>query len=1193
MIFHRSSAFVAMAVAVTFAIALCQPVFAQSTISTGSVVGIATDPSGAVVTNAKVSIKNEATGQVIEVTTNSSGAYNSGALVPGQYTVRFAAPGFRSVVTNVTVLVGNTTAANVKLQVGQADQVIDVQGVEVQVNTEQAIVQGVLSATQIESLPVNGRNFLDLAQLEPGVQIQDGQNFDPTKAGYSSISFGGRFGRTARIEVDGVDVSDETVGTTTTDIPASAIQEFQLSQSSLDLSNELTSSGAVNVTTRSGTNSFHGEAFEFFRDSSIAAALPGPKAPFQRDQFGGRFGGPIIKNRLFFFLDGERTKQDLFAPQPISDPFTQYSGGFQDPFRDTTVLAKADYQLTHSAHFFYRYTYFQNSLLANAGYAFSVYKNKDITRTNAVGLDFNTGSFTHSLRFQYLKFENQIVDATKGTSLPFANLGLELLMGNTGLDTGPNWLAPQATIQSNKQIKYDGSKTIGPHIIRYGVAYNRILGGGFAYFYALAAQLSTNIGDAETGFAAGGPFQGGVNNPLNYPVETVYLSNGQGYTTPQPSFGLPAGLLGPDNRIGLYLGDNWRIRRTLTLSYGLRYVRDSGRTDSNIAGIPELNNLVPGMPNLGAPVKQPNSNFAPQLGFAWDVTGRGKTSIRGGVGLFYENAVWNNVLYDAPYREAKGVFNQTPLACNGAGKPQQILVGNGQTIGPGLNGVPNFCGTGNQGDPNQFVAIGSAAADIAALQQQYQTLSPFDLNAANPNYAGSAIDAGFAPTTYANMYYPDYKSPRSVQMNIGIQQEIRLGMVLSADYLRNVQTHYLLGVDVNHTGDSRYFDKNAAQTAIATTLSQCGVSTIDQAIQACPGLYPLGGGASMSDFGANGLTSSAEFGGVCSNPNVLGVGCAFPGLNANAPPLQFLMPIGRSVYNALQVKLTDNVKTTWRGLRAVNMQFAYSLSRFENSGSGPGAGGSTAASPGASDQDFIGQALDQRSVNKYFGPSVLDRTHQFSLGAFADLPVGFQLSTILHFWSPLSTALIVPATTSGYGEIFRTDFTGDGTTQDPIPGTTIGSFMRGINASNVNAAIDRYNSTYAGKPTPAGQVLIQNNLFTESQLVSLGAVAPTVPDAPPGQVNMAWLRAFDLKLSWSHTFLERLTIEPSMGLYNFFNFANYDLPGSALNGLLTGGAGQINGTTRPDHNVNRVGVGTGVYGLGAPRQIEFGLRLTF
>jgi hypothetical protein len=124
-------------------------------------------------------------------------------------------------------------------------------------------------------------------------------------------------------------------------------------------------------------------------------------------------------------------------------------------------------------------------------------------------------------------------------------------------------------------------------------------------------------------------------------------------------------------------------------------------------------------------------------------------------------------------------------------------------------------------------------------------------------------------------------------------------------------------------------------------------------------------------------------------------------------------------------------------------------------------------------------------------------------------------------------------------------------------------------------------------------VLIQNGLFTQSQLVQLGAVAPTVSDAPAGQVNMSWLCAFDLKFSWKHNFFERVTVEPSMGIYNLFNFSNFDLPGAALNGLLTGGAGQINGTLRPDHNVDRVGVGTGVYGLGAPRQIEFGLSLTF
>jgi hypothetical protein len=106
----------------------------------------------------------------------------------------------------------NTASGSMRLLVGAGDQVLDVTSSTLQVNTQQAIVQGVLSSQQIENLPLNGRNFLDLAQLEPGVQIQDGQNFDPTKAGYSSISFGGCYGRTARIEVDGVDVSDETVG---------------------------------------------------------------------------------------------------------------------------------------------------------------------------------------------------------------------------------------------------------------------------------------------------------------------------------------------------------------------------------------------------------------------------------------------------------------------------------------------------------------------------------------------------------------------------------------------------------------------------------------------------------------------------------------------------------------------------------------------------------------------------------------------------------------------------------------------------------------------------------------------------------------------------------------------------------------------------------------------------------------------
>lgn len=1181
--------------------------FAQTTISTGSVVGTVTDQQGAVVDAARVTVTNVATNQVVTVTSNASGAFNSGSLVPGDYKVQVSAKGFSSVSQVITVQVGNTAAFNPKLQVGQESQIIEVQANELQVNTEQASVQGVLTASQIENLPVNGRNFLDLAQLEPGVQIQDGTNFDPTKVGYSSISFGGRFGRTARIEVDGLDVSDETVGTTTQDIPASAIQEFQLSQSKLDLSNELTSSGAVNVTTKSGTNGYHGEAFGYFRDhSALAAHLPTPQGlgdpAFQRNQFGANFGGPAIKDKLFFFGDGERTLNNLQSPVALPAPFTSDSGFFNAPYRETTLNGRVDYNLTKSARLFYRYNYFANITDATFFAAsFMVYANKNDSRSHVLGLDFNTGSLSHSIRFEYLKFQNQIKNGDAGQ--PFSQSGLTLFNGP--FSGGPNYLAPQSTPQSDHEIKYDGTKVVRTHTIRFGATYNHIQGGGFASFFSVAPVVNSapNLLDANCQVVSAqcpaGPDGTTASNFLNYDVSGITLGNGIGYSTANPAFGFPAGGLGPDNRIGFYLADSWKARPNLVVELGLRYVRDTGRNDADLPGIPVLNGVVSDFETLGSRISQPNKNFAPQVGIAWDPANNGKTVIRAGAGLYYENTIWNNVLFDRPTREATGAFLQTTAVCTGVGAAGAPLAIPGGSI-PIPDGV---CASG--GNP---ITVGSAASNIIALEHQYQSDYPFTPTLQNGGYIGSLIGQGLGIGTNAVplTFGPDFKTPRSLQMNLGFQHEIRRGTVISVDYVRNVETRSLLGVDLNHTGDVRYFNQAGAQAAIAQALLYCGKATIDGFLTLCPmnpdgpnqsGYVPRPG--TIADFAQNGLTATYELGvGGQTVTNQTGaggcpaVGCAFPGINKAASNLNFLLPVGRSVYNAVDVKLVQNVANPFRGVKTANFQFAYSLSRFVNPGGVNPTNQPSNYQQGA-DQDFVIGAADNANPLRYMGPSTLDRTHQFSFGGNFGLPKGFQTGIIAHFYSPLSTPLVVPNSGLGDGEIFRTDFTGDGTTQDLLPGSKNGAFMRSVSPSDLTNVINTYNHTYAGQATPAGQELISAGLFTLQQLQQGGGVAPTLPTPIGGAVGLAWLKDVDLSFSWKYVIKEKVTIQPGIGLFNVFNFANFDLPPNVLSPYLNGQAGSIGGTNYAGTQNVRVGAGTGVYGLGAPRVAEFSLKINF
>jgi hypothetical protein len=1152
---------------------------AQVSNSTGGISGTVTDPQGAVVADVKVTISNKATGTNQTLKTNSDGSFTSGSLPPGNYQILIESPNFRTVQVTVVVQVGQLATFNPKLELGSSSNIIEVTGSAVQINSEQATVQDVLTAADIDQLPINGRNFLDLATLEPGVQIQDGATFDPTKNGYSSLSFGGRFGRSARIEVDGVDISDETVGTVTENIPQSAIQEFQVSQSTLDLSTELTSSGTVNVVTKSGTNDLHGGAYYYGRSDQTSARIAPEQLDFGRKQFGADLGGPIWRNKLFFYGNFERTDQTLANPVQLNGDFAGLSGSFGAPFTEREYLARVDYNIRANWTLFYRFNYDQN--LSVRGFNPGVYQpfeNVDFAPTHVVGTDFSIGHTTNSIRFEYLKFRNAIADAigSSGALDPIPGISLNItpngadtscLGGGENFCSGANILAPQKTYQSDTQIKYDGSYTKGRHTIRYGTSFNHILGGGFAKFFALQPMVQSVFNSANEAFANTSTFgPGGASNPGNWPVNTILFGNGQGFSTETPGFGLPAGGQ-HDNRFEAYIGDQWKFRSNLTITLGLHYGRDTGRADSDIPAISALaqfdNQIYTGLQNR---VNQPNKNFGPQIGIAWDPFKTGKTVIRAGGGIYFENAIFNNVLFDRPARLQSGLFLGIAAPCFGGSATGPVLgVADSQA-----GGVP-YCGE----------AVGNAAAQIAADQAAFQAATLAAGPASNGNFIGNAL-ADSPSSTGEQLIAPDYRSPLSEQMNIGVQHQFGHNTVLSVDFVRNVGLHYLLGVDTNRVGSASFLNAPNAQAAITATLTACGAASIDAAIAACPGLHPTGG-ATIADFASNGLDSgqSAASGLPCPT-------CAFPGINPNLGQNEMLFPIGRSTYDGLLVSLKSNLGNPMRGVKHLNLIASYTLSRFDSQ---------------AQDQDFVNNAADFNNSLRFFGPSGLDRTHQVSVGAVMDLPGATRFALTTHWDTAAPLTLSLPQS-GNPGEIFLTDVTGDGTVGDPVPGSNVGSFGRTIKASQINNFINSYNSTNAGKLTPAGQALVTAGLFTQAQLTSLGAVTPTLANAPAGQVGVAPIFTFDAHISWElrlnrvlHALPERVVLEPEIALFNVFNYQNHDPFGNELSGVLNGAIGSANGTTAHGSlgrsNLVTPGSASGVNWYAVPRQAEFGVKLKF
>lgn len=1179
----------------------------------GSIQGTITDPSGAVVPGANITITGTETGSVKVLTTDSAGFYSLGPLNPGKYNVTITLAGFKKLSVSTMIQTGTATNGNFKLTLGESSQTVEVNAGAVQINTEQAGVSGVITTAQLDTLPVNGRNILDYAQLQPGVQLQPGGSgdggFDPTKAGYSALSFSGVSGRTTRILLDGQDVTDETVGTTIFNISAGSIGELQVNRATADPSTDITSSGSVLMSTRSGTNGFHGQLFYDFQDQRVGAAtFQGISSPFQRNQFGGSFGGPIIKDKLFFFANSERLKQDQSQGLNLPTVFAGIQSDFPNvasPARDTYSAGRLDYNGPWGTHMFARINYEANFF--DTGSQYSTYANRDNAPGVAGGADFARGRFTHSFRVSYEKFHNLIVDTTLGNSAiynPIQGLGISYAQGP--FTSGPNDNAPQQTFQTDKQLRYDGSWTKGAHNLRYGASLNRILGGGLAAFFGYGPEVTigtTTLLANCGGVANADPCPG---DPVNgYSPQEVQISNDQGYASEKPGFGLPGGFQ-EDWRTGFYIVDAWKIRPTFTLTIGARYDRDTGRTNSDLAPVPcseiVTSNFTTAPPctgntplfdqwgaGLGARVNQPNKNIAPQLGFTYNPAASPKTVLRGAIGVFFESNVFNNTQFDRASRLPDGKFAAYPTICS-SGNYSYPIPGQGN-VSQTSTGVPisTICNE----------SVGQASAAI--LQLQTDARAGGAQNIPNTSFMGYALNTPTGTIAYA----PNYRSPYSININFGIQQELAPGVVFSADYVHQATLRISQTIDANHVGDSRFFDVANAKAAIAKTLAACGVTSIDAALapNGCPGGSGANGNASMADFATNGLDSGGSVNGGAPN-SILGSGAAaaFDGVNPAVGIGTFSYPMGKAAYDGLQLNLREQKAHPMRGVAQTNLEVSYSYSRMIST--------SAYNNVGTSDPFFSPPSYNNRNPTLNMGYGGLDRTHIFSVGGAIQAKYGPRVGLIAHFDSAVPTNLTLDEQGAAPGEIFRSDVDGDGQIGDLVPGTDPGAYMRKVKPGSLNNLIASYNATHAGTLTPAGQAVVAAGLFTTAQMAEAGAIEPTLAPGPAHPYANPMLRTFDANFSYPIRWKrlpEGMSLEPSVSIYNVFNFANYDtltvgsadisggtiLSTTSLSNGATG-AGNVNGSAGyAQYNSQRISRKTGTFDQGAPRATEFQLKMNF
>jgi hypothetical protein len=620
---------------------------ASAQVPTSTLNGLVTDPKDAVVAGARVAVVSSAQGVTRETTTNADGLYGFSNLPSGSYDLRIEANGFAvSEFKDIVLLAGRASTVDAKLQIATVGTSVKVTGATTSVELTQSMIQGQITSTAIENIPLNGRNFLELAYLVPG--NRPAPTFDPTKTNTLEVSSAGGFGRGGNITVDGGDNDDEIVGGTLSNLPEDSVQEFQIATARFTSEVGRSGNSIINVLTKSGSNEYHGSVFDFERNRHLQGLpatfdrdLPTPR--FDREQAGGSVGGPIRRDKMWWFTSFEFRNQNAAVQTGTRDFATDtiLDSSASAPLRDALWSSRFDDRLNSRNSLMMRYSFNRSTDVNLASPAQSspastaAERQNSLNRFNSVVASLTTTvspTQVNNFSFHFDQFFNNIPKYPNDapTTDPDLNLTNELLF--PGLADGENFNLPQASHLNRYQFTDGYSWTIGKHSLRLGGEFQRYRAfGELNVFGSGSVILTSNFGFADLN-------GDGVINDLDIPLAVAIQSSAPITPVPIPHLG--------DSYIAGYVQDDWRVRPNLTFNLGLRWDYDTDLTGTDSAHGPcpnlteEPTSPCVWMANVIDLRRTPDKkNFGPRVGFAWDPFSKGKTVVRGGYGIYYDRII--------------------------------------------------------------------------------------------------------------------------------------------------------------------------------------------------------------------------------------------------------------------------------------------------------------------------------------------------------------------------------------------------------------------------------------------------------------------------------------------------------------------------------------------------------------------------